>query len=87
MDLYPTPSRVELLADIDAGRVQTHNDNTIWQHEHPLQGTYRWKVTAKVRELAAAGWVYETKAREWHLTEAGRAVLAVAVDRLAERED
>jgi len=76
-DLYPTPTRVALLRNVDAGHVvdgitdETRGDTWLT--------TSVTKVTARVAELAAAGWV-ELPDRDhvWRLTPAGRAVLDAA---------
>lgn len=75
--LYPTPTRLDLLRAVLAGRVWKQAGRTY------LDG-YR-NVTAVVAEEAAAGWVgladldpAVPHKRRWDITSTGRAVLARA---------
>lgn len=75
-DLYPTPTRLALLAEIGFGRV----------FQDVAGASYidaGRKVTAQVNEFAAAGWA-ELRGSDrpslfplprWHLTDAGREIL------------
>lgn len=79
-DLYPTPSRVALLQDIADGLV-VEADTAAWRDEalaafyDPFTAT-RTKVTARVREMVAAGWVeHDTATGMYWPTDAGRAVI------------
>lgn len=77
--LHPTPTRVQLLADVAAGRVTGQARQ--WWH---ADGT---KVTAAIREQQRAGWVApgeppcatdRPSTATAHPTPAGRAVLSAA---------
>lgn len=82
-DLYPTKTRLGLLAEIANGQVLTDitaDDDVIllfpWA---PTQWQDRVKVTARVREMERAGWVEtDTAGVTWQLTERGRAFLDAA---------
>lgn len=81
-DLFPTPTRLRLLAQIDNGQVLTDitrddDQDVIWLFpDAPTSWWDRRKVTAQVRELEAAGWVEEfMPGGTWRLTDAGRDVL------------
>lgn len=76
--LYPTPTRLALLADVAAGRVF----QDIVYDDYIAGGR---KVNARIAELKQEGWVEldipPLVGRElplWLLTDAGRAVLAEA---------
>lgn len=85
MDLYPTKTRVFLLADIRDGKVteEWYDDDdepgTVWLYEYPGRRT---RVTGKVAEMKLAGWVETDPAdddlhvRGIRLKPAGEAVLA-----------
>jgi hypothetical protein len=72
--LFPTPTRLALLRDVDAGRVQMYTDRHTYLDA--------WGVLdARISEARAAGWVELDEPtlahrRPWRLTDAGRAVLA-----------
>jgi DNA-binding MarR family transcriptional regulator len=76
-DPYPTPARLALLRNVDAGVVNVahQEDDTIID----IRDHYR--VTARIREMKDAGWVNWNPAEgsTWYtrvrLTDAGRAVL------------
>lgn len=81
-DLYPTPTRLRLLAEIVNGQVLTDitrddDQDVIWLFpDAPTSWQDRVKVTARVRELEAAGWVEEfILGPTWQPTSAGRDVL------------
>jgi hypothetical protein len=70
--LYPTPTRLALLADVDAGHVI--DDADCAPHLHHDEGASR--VAAAVWELRAADWVQQTRDDGvWELTPLGRDVL------------
>lgn len=80
--LYPTPTRLALLREVDARNVcdgslhsdDRHEGQTLLvpvMHDEPIR-----RVTAAVREMESAGWVELPDGHAiWHLTAAGRAVL------------
>ncbi|MGV2383645.1 MAG UNVERIFIED_CONTAM: hypothetical protein LOD86_00035 [Thermobifida fusca] len=76
-DLYPTPTRLRLLADVTRHRVYRHPDGT----SHVAGGR---QATAAIATLAAAGWVEIDPATDvsdyqvayWRLTDTGREVLS-----------
>lgn len=77
--LHPTPTRIALLRDVARRYVYQHPCGS----SHIAGGR---QVTARIAEMAAAGWVRidpdtyisDYEVRYWHLTDAGRAVLAAA---------
>mgnify|MGYP002624149274 CR=1 FL=1 len=74
-DLYPTPTRLALLRDVDAGRVADDTRGDAWL----TVGRSVARVTARVAALAAAGWIERPdQGAVWQLTPAGRAVLDAA---------
>lgn len=78
--LHPTPSRLALLDEVDAGNVVR---DAIGQNYNSA----RRKVTAEMRDMEADGWVVllpGDEPRTWQLTAYGRAIAAV---RVLERED
>lgn len=78
-DLFPTPTRLALLRDIDAGHVLV--DTTVEKFtvvlfpDAPTSWQDRQTVTARVIELEVAGWAELAPWHGWQLTDAGRAVL------------
>lgn len=77
-ELFPTPTRLALLAEVFAGEVwQQSNGHSIIE-----QGTRTRKVTAEIAAMERAGWItlvaLRFGAKRWDLTDAGRAVLAAA---------
>lgn len=71
-DLYPTKTRLALLADVAAGRVIDDEDFTPMLHHD--EGTSR--VAAAILEMEAAGWVEQVRVDHvWSLTIVGRDVL------------
>lgn len=70
-DLYPTRTRLRLLADVDAGRVRTTPDSG---YTFAVDRRDKRRVDAQIREVTAAGWVEQVDGG-WRLTDAGRAVL------------
>jgi hypothetical protein len=71
-ELYPTPTRLALLAAVDRGEVVSDGTSTTNRQ------TY---ITARIAELAAADWIQlgDRQAgprRTWQLTGTGRAILA-----------
>lgn len=86
-ELYPTPTRLALLRDVDDGRVS----RSIWSSgQSDASSRTGCRVTAAIEEMSAAGWVVLNPQRwqtadvvtghgyelqYWQLTDAGRAVL------------
>jgi hypothetical protein len=71
--LYPTPTRLELLRAVAAGAVLdgiTNDDAWLIDLDPPAT-----KVTARMAEMDAAGWVHLDGPPVWALTDAGRTVL------------
>jgi hypothetical protein len=80
-DLYPTPTRIELLQDVSAGLIVAEpSSETIWRDER-LAGFYdpftatRTRVTAKARELEDAEWIQLGGSYTYRLTDQGRELL------------
>ncbi len=79
---HPTKTRVQLLRDVAAGEVWRYRDEQDY-----LSEPHR-RVTARMAELQAAGWIelvelrsriaQELRYRQWRLTDAGRKVLGRA---------
>lgn len=77
-DLYPTPTRLVLLREVDAGNViDGINDDHAYLLDEP--GEPR-KVCARIAEAERAGWVFYDDANPpyWQLTVLGRSILARA---------
>jgi len=77
MSLYPTPTRLALLADVAYGEITRDGDGDSWNARH-------YKMTSRIEELEQAGWVELASATSdmlpvWRLTDAGTGVLAAAV--------
>lgn len=72
LNLYPTPTRLALLADIAAGRVIDDADFTpMLEHD---EGTSR--VADAIWQMERAGWVEQERVDHvWSLTIVGRDVL------------
>ncbi len=71
--LYPTPTRLALLADVDARRVIDDEDFAPYL-ELGVDG--RARVAEAIWDMERAGWVTQpTGTKVWELTDAGRAVL------------
>jgi DNA-binding transcriptional regulator PaaX len=70
IDLYPTPSRLALLRDVDAGHVWSTNGAAF----NGASGRTR-RVNTAVQEMRQAGWI-EAQYGNWRLTDRGHAVLA-----------
>lgn len=74
--LYPTKTRLALLAAVNANDViegiTEETDGHTWLVDD--EAGDRRKVTAAVAELERAGWVWQDEAF-WRLTPAGRAIL------------
>lgn len=71
--LYPTPTRLALLADIAAGRVK--DDDTFAPHLD-LGDDGQARVADAVWQMERAGWVEQVRMDHvWQLTPAGRDVL------------
>jgi hypothetical protein len=70
IDLHPTPSRLALLRDIEAGHVWS----TLGVAYNGASSRTR-RVNAAVQEMRQAGWA-EAQYGEWRLTDRGRDVLA-----------
>lgn len=68
-DLYPTPTRVDLLDEVAAEHVYRYDG-----HDYVEADGQRFrKVTAALAEMERAGWVVVNGGR-WDLTAAGEAV-------------
>jgi hypothetical protein len=82
MDLYPTPTRVNLLRDVDEGRVFTdvtaEHDRVVLVPNAPTEWQTQRLVTVRMAEVERAGWVEEYDAAMWRLTDKGREILAGA---------
>lgn len=87
-DLYPTKFRLVLLDLVQRGEVVQYQWDpahpSFWQGNGDGRGRGR-EVTARVAELAAAGWVELPElsgdhVEKWRLTEAGRQVLEAGRD-------
>lgn len=81
-DLYPTPTRLGLLADVGNGLIVAEpSSETIWRDERlggfcdPMTAT-RTRVTAKARELEEAEWIELGGQYTYRLTNQGRELLA-----------
>jgi hypothetical protein len=73
-DLYPTPTRIQLLRDLETECVVENEDGT-WL----LSQTNAFppvKVSAEIRKFHSAGWVeLLPNVERWVLTDAGREIL------------
>lgn len=81
-DLYPTKTRLQLLADVAAGEIWQSSNHESWDRQI-------FKLTARVTEAERAGWIElgegvagkvgtpfaGASARRWRLTDAGRVIL------------
>lgn len=84
-DLYPTPTRLALLRQVANGQVCTDfmasidteggDDVIVLFPDAPTAWSDRRRVTARIREMEAAGWVRELTGGDWFLTDAGQALL------------
>lgn len=80
-DLYPTKARLKLLRQIRNSQVGTdllaeRERIVLWPYA-PTEYQTQQTVTARVRELEAAGWVRRSASgADWLLTDEGRKVLA-----------
>jgi hypothetical protein len=79
-DLYPTKTRLQLLREIANSQVLTDilnvdEDVILLFPDAPTSWQDRVKVTTRVRELEAAGWIAESAEGEWRLAPGGRAIL------------
>jgi hypothetical protein len=71
--LYPTPTRLALLADVAAGKVADDADGTPYLD---LGGDGRAKVADAIWLMYRAGWLWQRDGSPvWALTDKGRAVL------------
>lgn len=82
--LYPTKTRLALLDQMDNGQVLTDitvdHDLILLFPYAPTQWQDRTAVTAKAREMEAAGWCEEREGGiDWQPTAYGRAIRAVRV--------
>lgn len=77
-ELYPTPTRIQLLRDVQDGRVLFRGGDS-WC-EWQVEGRHPTKVTFTVKQVAAAGWIQRQPATpfRWDLTDAGRQILGGA---------
>lgn len=70
-DLYPTPTRLDLLDQVDAGRVY----HAELGGDFVGDGANLLRVTVRLAELEAAGWVERPAlSAYWRLTDAGRVI-------------
>lgn len=77
-DLFATPTRLALLADIAAGKVGSDDEHTVWLD---LGDGDRAKVSSAVWEMERTGWVEQLDGeRIWRLTERGQDVLQGRAD-------
>ena len=70
-DLYPTPTRLTLLADVAAGHVV----GSLYGHIHCTVDGHRRFVTLRIWDMHRAGWVRSNADDIWHLTDVGRTIL------------
>lgn len=81
-DLYPTPTRIQLLRDVANSQVFTDltADYTriVLAPNAPAEWQTQQTVTKRVEELEKAGWIEEINNVDWHLTDKGREILAGA---------
>lgn len=71
--LYPTPTRLLLLADVRDLNVYSDGDGTVWLD---LGDEPHARVTSSIREFEQAGWCYQPDdANGWRLTQRGLDVL------------
>jgi hypothetical protein len=81
-DLYPTPTRLALLRAVVAGEIWQNSNGESVETDSDVLGVSDpvRRVTAAVHEQQRAGWIelVELKygAKQWQLTDEGRAVLA-----------
>lgn len=81
-DLYPTPTRLRLLGEIANYQVMTDTtrdddqDVILLFPDAPTSWQDSVRVTARVREMEAAGWVEENVVGDWQPTGTGYEVLA-----------
>lgn len=69
-ELYPTKTRLQLLADVLAGNVFDSSDRIV------AVNLGHWvTVTKRIEEMQRAGWVERRGFTHWGLTDTGRAVL------------
>jgi len=83
-DLYPTKTRLELLREVASSKVKWWpndvGDDDEWACWYSDNGGDR-KVTARMNELEAAGWVHKGPVRNWtagrvyEVTDTGAAIL------------
>lgn len=80
-ELYPTPTRLALLADVAAGEVwqNSKGHSVVILRDDLCLGERKAKCTGAIADMERAGWLQlvELKygSRQWHVTDAGRAVL------------
>jgi hypothetical protein len=78
--LHPTPTRLELLREVAAGQVVDHSIHLIPYLDRG-DGTAT-RVSAQIDEMYDAGWVAQAPdSMIWHVTDAGRALLAEHAER------
>lgn len=87
-DLHPTKTRLTLLAQVANDQVTTdltldEGDRVVLHPDAPTSWSEQVTVTARIRQLEAAGWIEEDPAAFWRLTDAGRDVLALEGHRAA----
>jgi hypothetical protein len=79
VNLYPTPTRIQLLRDIANAQVFTDltadTARVVLCPYAPTEWQTQQTVTKRVQELESAGWVAETDGADWVLTDAGREIL------------
>jgi hypothetical protein len=80
-DLYPTKTRLALLAAVRAGHVldlpdEDSQEIPTWDTSGAEDGEPARRVTARVTELCRAGWItLSADGMTWRLTDEGRTVL------------
>ena len=70
-DLYPTPTRLALLADVAAGHVV----GSLYGHIINTAYGLRRTVTLRIWDMHRAGWVRSNADDIWQLTDVGRTIL------------
>lgn len=78
-DLHPTPTRIALLRDVQAGRVRDDTDFAPHLHYDEDGAEKTTRVADAIWAMERAGWVHQvTLDHVWRLTPAGRTVLEEA---------
>lgn len=79
-DTYPTPTRVALLRDVQAGAIRDDQQGVPRLYYADGDRTGSVRVAASVRDLAAVGWIEPGPGDGWELTDTGRTVIEEAGD-------